>query len=117
MPEQLAPVVHVEETGPGVPSITGVPTATTAFLGWTPTGPTDIAMPVHGAAEFEQLYGAAHPRSWLAHGVRHFFANGGRDALIVRIAGRRVPNGVVVALNYLAWVAVSAVAAWAMLRG
>ena len=38
-------------------------------------------------------------------------------AMAVRIAGRRVPNGVVVALNYLAWVAVSAVAAWAMLRG
>jgi fumarate reductase subunit C len=38
-------------------------------------------------------------------------------AMVVRLGGRRLPDGVVVALNYLAWVVVSAAAGWAMLRG
>ena len=38
-------------------------------------------------------------------------------AMVLRLGGRRVPDGVVVGLNYLAWVVLSAAAAWAILRG
>ena len=38
-------------------------------------------------------------------------------AMVLRLGGKRVPDGVVVGLNYLAWVVLSAAAAWAMLRG
>jgi len=37
-------------------------------------------------------------------------------AMVVRLSGKRVPDWVVVALNYAAWVVVSAVLAWALLR-
>ena len=38
-------------------------------------------------------------------------------AMVLRLRGKRVPDAVVVGLNYLAWVVLSAAAAWAMLRG
>lgn len=89
MPDHGQPGVYIEETGSGPPTIAGAPTAVTAFLGWTADGPTDVAMPVRAPIEFEQLYGALDPRSWLAHAVRHFFLNGGTEALVVRLAGPR----------------------------
>lgn len=38
-------------------------------------------------------------------------------AMVVRVRGKRIPGGMVVAMNYAAWVVLSVVAAWAMLRG
>ena len=38
-------------------------------------------------------------------------------AMVLRLGGKRLPDAVVVGLNYLAWVVLSAAAAWAILRG
>lgn len=38
-------------------------------------------------------------------------------AMVVRVGGKRVPDGAVVALNYLAWAAASAAVAFILLRG
>lgn len=38
-------------------------------------------------------------------------------ALVIRIAGRRLPDRFVVAGHYLAWLGASALVAWALLRG
>jgi len=38
-------------------------------------------------------------------------------ALVVRLGGKRVPAALIVASNYAAWLAVSAVIAWLVLRG
>ena len=38
-------------------------------------------------------------------------------AMVVRLAGRRLPDAVVVGLNYFAWLVASLVAGWFLLRG
>ncbi len=38
-------------------------------------------------------------------------------AMTVRVGGKRVPDGVIQAMNYLAWLAVSAGVVWVALRG
>jgi fumarate reductase subunit C len=38
-------------------------------------------------------------------------------AMVVRVGGKRMPDGAVVALNYLAWAAASAAVAFILLRG
>jgi uncharacterized protein len=71
-----------------VPPIAPSPTDIAAFIGWAPKGPARRAVPVTSWAGYEQAFGGLHAGSALAYGVRHFFDNGGRRALIVRIAGR-----------------------------
>ena len=38
-------------------------------------------------------------------------------AMVVRLRGRRVPDTVIAASNYIAWLAISAVVAWVLLGG
>ena len=38
-------------------------------------------------------------------------------AVVVRFRGNRVPGAAVVTINYLAWIVVSAIVAWLVLRG
>jgi len=75
---------------PEIPSsihpIAGAPTAIAAFVGWATQGPTDGAILVHTWLEFEQQFGGFDPRFYLGYAVSHFFANGGQQAYIVRLA-------------------------------
>jgi uncharacterized protein len=100
MPILDVPGVYIEEiTGPGV--ITGVGTSTAAFIGPALRGPINQARRISSFDEFLQLYatvftdGTLWPyidsprRFYLAHGVRGFFENGGRQAYIVRIGTAR----------------------------
>jgi uncharacterized protein len=65
--------------------ITGVSTATTAFIGWAPRGHTEMAVEVENLREFAEEFGEPDSRSLLGHAVRHFFDNGGTQAWIVRL--------------------------------
>ncbi len=38
-------------------------------------------------------------------------------AMVLRLGGKRVPDAVIVGLNYLAWAVLSAAVAWILLRG
>lgn len=99
MPTLDVPGVYIEElTGPGV--ITGVGTSTAAFVGPALAGPLNEARRVSSFDEFLSLYaidlgGALWPyidsprRFYLAHGVRGFFENGGRQAYVVRVGTAR----------------------------
>jgi len=89
MPEYLAPGVYVEEVPTGAHAITGVPTATAAFLGATPSGPTNAPVLVHSFAEYQTQFGGLSADMPLGYAVAHYFANGGREALIARV----MPNG------------------------
>jgi uncharacterized protein len=75
---------------PEIPSsihpIAGAPTAIAAFVGWATQGPTDGAILVRTWLEFEQQFGGFDPRFYLGYAVSHFFANGGQQAYIVRLA-------------------------------
>jgi phage tail-like protein len=89
MPEYLAPGVYIEEIPSGAHSISGVPTSTAAFVGATASGPADAPLLVRGFPEFQAQFGGLAADMPLGYAVQHYFANGGREALIVRV----VPGG------------------------
>jgi uncharacterized protein len=84
MPEH--PGVFVEEAPTGARPIEGVGTSTAAFVGATPSGPLDAPLMVHSFAEFQAQFGALAVDMPLGYAVQHYFANGGREALIARVA-------------------------------
>ena len=67
-------------------AVVGLPTAETALLGRFAQGPIDLPVRV-GATEFGAMFSSASPSSWPAEvQAREFFANGGRELIIVRVA-------------------------------
>jgi len=80
------PGVYVVEKASGVRTITGVATSIAAFVGFTRKGVPDKAVAITSFADFERGYGGLDRDSPLSYGVRQFFANGGTQALIVRVA-------------------------------
>lgn len=78
------PGVYVEELPSGSHTITGVPTAVTAFIGRAPRGPVDEPIAVTSFGNFERMFGALTFDYPLTYAVRDFFENGGSEAIIVR---------------------------------
>ena len=66
--------------------IAGTPTGIAAFVGWAAQGPTDSAILLRSWSDFQQQFGGFDPRFYLGYAVSHFFANGGQQAYIVRLA-------------------------------
>ena len=86
------PGVYVDEMPAGVRRIDGVPTSTAAFVGSRRAGPCDQAIHVHALAEFERIFGAAAETDPMRLAVELFFANGGKDAIVIRTAGEDGPE-------------------------
>ncbi|NYF19430.1 hypothetical protein HDC36_000867 [Xanthomonas sp. JAI131] len=80
------PGVYIDEVSSGVHTITNVSTSIAAFLGRTGKGKLNRAVRCLSLADFTRNFGAPHPQSDLAFAVRQFFANGGTDCYVVRIA-------------------------------
>lgn len=94
MPEYQTPGVYVDETTFRPKTITGVSTATTAFVGPTPKGPVEgPPEPLTSFAEFERFYGGletlriagGEARNYVAHAAQAFFAEGGRRLYVARV--------------------------------
>jgi len=86
MPSQLTyPGVYVEEISSGVHAITGVSTSVTAFVGYTARGLDHRATRIFSFADFERAFGGLASDSELSYAVQHFFANGGGEAVVVRV--------------------------------
>jgi uncharacterized protein len=66
--------------------IAGTPTGIAAFVGWAAQGPTDGAILVRSWSDFETQFGGFDPRFYLGYAVSHFFANGGQQAHVARLA-------------------------------
>ena len=89
MPVQISyPGVYVDELPSRSPSIMGVTTATTAFIGRAQCGPVDKPITVFSLREFEHRFQsdeeievADYP---MVAAVHHFFLNGGSEAIIIR---------------------------------
>lgn len=81
------PGVYLQEQPSGVRTITGVATSITAFVGWTArvTGRDNFPYTVRSFGEFERVFGGLHEDSLLSYSVQQFFANGGSEAIIVRV--------------------------------
>jgi uncharacterized protein len=80
------PGVYVVEKPSGVRTITGVATSIAAFVGFTRKGVPDKAAAITSFSDFERGYGGLDRDSPVSYGVRQFFANGGTQAVIVRVA-------------------------------
>ncbi len=80
------PGVYIEEIPSGVRTLTGVATSITAFAGWASKGPIDKAQLVLNWADYQRIFGGLHKDSFLGYAVNQFFANGGSQAYIVRLA-------------------------------
>ena len=89
MPEQQFPGIFVEEVASGTRAIASVPTATTAFVGVTASGPVESPGMVGSFAEYEAQFGGLSADMPLGYAVQHYFLNGGREAVIARV----VPSG------------------------
>jgi uncharacterized protein len=72
------------------PTITGIDTASAAFIGVTARGPYKPRL-VRSLAEFERAFGPvqALAQAFLGRAVQGFFANGGSRAWIARVAASR----------------------------
>lgn len=80
------PGVYVEEVASGVHTITGVSTSIAAFFGRATKGPINQAVHCFSIADFNRNFGKAHVDSDLADSVKLFFANGGTECYVVRLA-------------------------------
>jgi uncharacterized protein len=67
-------------------SISGVATSIAAFVGWSPQGPVGAAQLVLSWSDFVRVFGGLDARSFLGYAVSHFFANGGSQAYVIRVA-------------------------------
>jgi len=80
------PGVYIQEVPSGVRTITGVSTSTALFIGRTERGVMDKPTRVFNYTEFASQFGTSTALGELATSVRLFFANGGQQAYIMRIA-------------------------------
>jgi len=86
------PGVYIEELPSGVHTITGVSTSVTAFLGYFKRGPMKnpsglgVATQVFSMADVERNFGTLDPLSDAGYALSQFFANGGSEAWVVRVA-------------------------------
>ncbi|HSK17780.1 MAG TPA: phage tail sheath subtilisin-like domain-containing protein [Longimicrobiales bacterium] len=89
--EPTVPRVYIEEVPSGVPTITGVSTSVTGFIGRARRGPVNRARIIHGFGEFESAFGTLWEQSALGYAVQQYFLNGGATAVIVRVDGGATP--------------------------
>jgi hypothetical protein len=85
------PGVYIKEVPGGVHTISGVSTSIAAFIGRSAKGPVDRAVRILSYPDFKRTFGGPHPSSDLAQSVQHFFANGGSDCYVVRLAPGALP--------------------------
>jgi hypothetical protein len=91
--ERLTSGIQVaEQTGPEQ-SIARAPTAVTAFVGRTLRGPVNRPVSISSFADYQSIFGGLWQPSMVSYAVEHYFDNGGRQAIVVRIVnGARAPT-------------------------
>ena len=90
------PGVYIEEVPSEVRTITGVATSITAFIGRAPRGELDSPVKVRSFAEYARTFGGLSRDSTMSYAVQQYFANGGAEALIIRVFN---PDGATVATS------------------
>jgi phage tail sheath protein FI len=85
------PGVYIHEVPSQVRTIAGVATSITAFVGTARKGPADEPVRISSFGDFERRFGGLSYDHTLSYSVYHYFQNGGKDAIIVRVAGESAP--------------------------
>jgi uncharacterized protein len=87
MPVTLSyPGVYIQEIPSGSRTITGVATSVAAFVGRALRGPVERPVEIGSYAEFERTFGGLWRDSGLGYAVRDYYLNGGKQAIVVRLA-------------------------------
>jgi phage tail sheath protein FI len=81
----VEPGTYIVEVGATPPPIQGVATSTAAFVGSAVSGPYDESVRITSLTEYERTFGGLSVETPLGYAVRDFFANGGADAVVVRV--------------------------------
>jgi uncharacterized protein len=91
VPERSLEGIQVIETPIPEQAIARTSAQLTAFVGRTLRGPIDRPVIVRSFADFQQEFGGLWQPSPLSYAVEHFFEQGGRNAVIVRVANAAAP--------------------------
>lgn len=91
MPEQTLAGIQFAATSSADQPIARASAQLTAFVGRTLRGPLDQPIVVRSFADFQQHFGGLWQPSPLSYAVEHFFEQGGRQAVIVRVANGASP--------------------------
>lgn len=86
MPEYVTPGVFVQEVSHHAPSIAGVDTSTTLFLGETERGPLGPRL-VTSLGEFDRFYERSANADYTYEAAVGFFQNGGKRLVVARLCG------------------------------
>ena len=68
------------------PPIARLPSAVTAFIGRALKGPLNTPTSIANFAEFQRIFGGLWQPAPLGYAIEQFFDNGGRQAIVVRVA-------------------------------
>lgn len=91
MPEQTLAGIQFAATSSADQPIARASAQLTAFVGRTLRGPLDQPIVVRSFADFQQHFGGLWQPSPLSYAVEHFFEQGGRQAVVVRVANAAAP--------------------------
>jgi phage tail sheath protein FI len=87
MAEYLTPGVYFEWQDAAPPVIRKLRMDIAGFVGLAERGPLNQPVLVASWTQFQSVFGAFVPYSFLAYAVKGFFENGGRNCFVVRITG------------------------------
>jgi len=74
-------------------TIRRAPTAITAFVGRSLKGPVNYPISIGSFNDYQRVFGGLWQPSTLSYAIEHFFENGGRAAIVVRVCnGGRAPT-------------------------
>jgi phage tail sheath protein FI len=79
------PGVYIQEIPSGVRTITGVATSIAAFIGRAPRGPVNEPVTINSFSDFERRFGGLQAEMPMTYAVRDFYANGGSQAIVIRL--------------------------------
>lgn len=91
MPEQTLAGIQIAATSNAEQPIARANAQLTAFVGRTLRGPLHQPIIVRSFADFQQHFGGLWQPSPLSYAVEHFFEQGGRQAVIVRVTNAASP--------------------------
>src|SRR5690606_39539018 len=77
--------IHIAESPDAEQPIARASAQSTAFIGRTLRGPVNRPVTVRSFADYQQIFGGLWQPSPLSYAVEHFFAQGGRSAISVRV--------------------------------
>lgn len=78
------PGVYIQEIS-AVTTMIGVPTNSTAFIGYVGSGPVNQPVSIVSMADYQEKFGAVSSQSYLSLAVEQFYKNGGENAYVIGI--------------------------------